>query len=866
MEVSLAETRGLFDLRAVPGGTRSKVRVHWNGERAVENARAETTVPVEVLPRNLLCVRVKGKEDAVALVKLEGFVVDASPPSLDWLAPPEGGLVEAATELRLVFSDALSGIRAGSLAIELNSTDVTQAFARSEGGATARISDLPPALFRADNTLRATVLDAACNGAEAVLRFRGPDVTPPVLERPADLVVEQEGPGGTSVRYEPPTATDDVDPAPTVVCSPAPGSLFPPGETTVTCTATDRAGNRSQVAFTVRVRDTIAPTVTLTPADTAVVVARPGVPTTIPLAASYVDAASGVDPASFRARLDNNDVSSSFTVGPAGATATSPELSVGAHTFAVTIADAAGNAVTASVGFLVDPPPDETPPTVGFDAPSAGSCVGPGSEVRVTFRDAESGIGPGTFAVKRGSTDLTSSFSIQANTAVATLGGLGLSDGQVTLSASVQDQAGNQGSGSVAFEYDSTPPSLGLEPADGSTVLRGTEVTLVASYADTGCGVDLASLSATLDGNPQPLRLGAGSANATLGGLEAGAHTFSVTLSDLGGNEVTKSTTFLVVSEAGGFELTISPGDPTALEATGANDLTIRAIEPGGATATGFAGFVQLTTSDGLLPLDGLIVDFPPAAQGVVTLRGQAVFQTLGTVVVTARSLEPSLDVSGTLAVNVVLPAPIVFPEPPAQIGEDGALTVTGLSFQNQVVELLVDGAPVAQTTAGPSGQVAFGVQLAAGEHQLALRSGGKTSAAVTVRVPAATTTGLVASPSPLRLAVGETRRLTVARSLSTGPSEEVTDRATYETSGPAVATVSAAGVVQGKSPGNATVSASFDGFVAEVGVRVTAPILASTSPIQGEVGVAVTRETILRFSAPLDPTTVTDRAIFAGF
>ncbi len=79
------------------------------------------------------------------------------------------------------------------------------------------------------------------------------DTTPPTLAQPADLTVTTYDPSGAVVTYPLPTATDVVDPSPTVACTPAPGSLFPPGETTVTCTAADHSGNEATAAFEVDV-------------------------------------------------------------------------------------------------------------------------------------------------------------------------------------------------------------------------------------------------------------------------------------------------------------------------------------------------------------------------------------------------------------------------------------------------------------------------------------------------------------------------------------------------------------------------------------------------------------------------------------
>jgi HYR domain len=50
-----------------------------------------------------------------------------------------------------------------------------------------------------------------------------------------------------------PTATDDSDPSPAVACDPMPGALVPVGSTTVTCRATDAAGNTASATFRVTV-------------------------------------------------------------------------------------------------------------------------------------------------------------------------------------------------------------------------------------------------------------------------------------------------------------------------------------------------------------------------------------------------------------------------------------------------------------------------------------------------------------------------------------------------------------------------------------------------------------------------------------
>jgi Tol biopolymer transport system component len=94
------------------------------------------------------------------------------------------------------------------------------------------------------------------NGVSDVFRANvtwGDDV-PPALSLPQfPIVVPADRPDGAVVTYTV-TATDADDPNPTVSCSPASGSVFPIGDTTVTCTATDAAGNVGAGSFSVHVQ------------------------------------------------------------------------------------------------------------------------------------------------------------------------------------------------------------------------------------------------------------------------------------------------------------------------------------------------------------------------------------------------------------------------------------------------------------------------------------------------------------------------------------------------------------------------------------------------------------------------------------
>lgn len=118
------------------------------------------------------------------------------------------------------------------------------------------------------------------------------DGTPPVLVgTPGDRVVEATGPAGATVSYTAPTATDDTDPAPSVACAPASGTAFALGDTLVTCTARDASGNQATSSFTVTVRDTTAPVLTL-PSNVTVDAAAPQ-GTAVSFAATATDLVDG---------------------------------------------------------------------------------------------------------------------------------------------------------------------------------------------------------------------------------------------------------------------------------------------------------------------------------------------------------------------------------------------------------------------------------------------------------------------------------------------------------------------------------------------------------------------------------------------
>jgi len=123
-------------------------------------------------------------------------------------------------------------------------------------GGSVTLSLNPPGPYpKGTNAVTLTVNDdeggsTSCNATVTVV-----DDTPPAITCPADVTVTIEaGVGSATVNFDPPGATDNCGNV-TIGCTPASGSVFPVGSTTVTCTATDGAANSNQCTFTVTVQE-----------------------------------------------------------------------------------------------------------------------------------------------------------------------------------------------------------------------------------------------------------------------------------------------------------------------------------------------------------------------------------------------------------------------------------------------------------------------------------------------------------------------------------------------------------------------------------------------------------------------------------
>ncbi|TMF44705.1 MAG: HYR domain-containing protein, partial [Chloroflexi bacterium] len=102
-------------------------------------------------------------------------------------------------------------------------------------------------------TCQITDSDDVTSTVSATFRVTVNDTDLALTGAPSDITVGAAGPSGTAVTYTAPSAVDEDAGTPAVSCTPASGSIFPIGTTTVTCGASDGDDTPSTVTATFRV-------------------------------------------------------------------------------------------------------------------------------------------------------------------------------------------------------------------------------------------------------------------------------------------------------------------------------------------------------------------------------------------------------------------------------------------------------------------------------------------------------------------------------------------------------------------------------------------------------------------------------------
>ncbi|MGQ0535196.1 MAG: HYR domain-containing protein [Methanobacteriota archaeon] len=124
-----------------------------------------------------------------------------------------------------------------------------------------------------ETTVACGATDAAGNAVEGLFKVLVVDTTAPTLAVPANVRATATEKGAGVVSFADATATDLVDGVLAPTCAPGAGSAFPLGETTVSCSAVDLAGNLGSATFTVVVEAGALSTISVAPPKASVVVA-----------------------------------------------------------------------------------------------------------------------------------------------------------------------------------------------------------------------------------------------------------------------------------------------------------------------------------------------------------------------------------------------------------------------------------------------------------------------------------------------------------------------------------------------------------------------------------------------------------------
>jgi hypothetical protein len=253
--------------------------------------------------------------------------------------------------------EANMGLHIGDTYTEAGATwtdEIDGSGTASVGGDT--VNTLKPGVY----LVKYDYTDVAGNHAIQVVRtVTVSDINAPLINKIEDITIEATDSNGAVVTYGPVTATDDVDGIIPATCTQLSGSTFELGDTAVTCTATDTAGNVGYgTALTVTITDTTAPSIT---APTDITKEATGALTSVSLDTPTVSDIADLSPVVI------NDAPTLFPVG--------------ATTVTWTATDASGNHKTATQTVTIT---DTTPPTINTHEDVTPEAISP-SGADVTF-------------------------------------------------------------------------------------------------------------------------------------------------------------------------------------------------------------------------------------------------------------------------------------------------------------------------------------------------------------------------------------------------------------------------------------------------------------------------------------------------
>ena len=238
----------------------------------------DTTAPTLTLPADLT-LEAEGPSGAVANYAATASDAVSGSVNVNFSIPSGSTFALGTTTVTVTATDAAGNTATGTFDVNVRDTTIpvltlpanlTIEAAGSAGAVTTfaasaldTVSGNVPVIFSVASgsnfplgttTVTVSAKDAAGNTATGTFTVTVVDTTAPVINAPGQPVVGfAASTAGAAVNFAV-AAQDLVDAAVSVVYSHQPGSLFAPGQTVVTVTATDAQGNRSQATFVVWVQ------------------------------------------------------------------------------------------------------------------------------------------------------------------------------------------------------------------------------------------------------------------------------------------------------------------------------------------------------------------------------------------------------------------------------------------------------------------------------------------------------------------------------------------------------------------------------------------------------------------------------------
>ncbi|MBI3804013.1 MAG: Ig-like domain repeat protein [Nitrospirae bacterium] len=464
-----------------PAERASGWEIQVNGVSIMKPTRLDPKAPffekaVTLQSKNTVKVKLKGKRGGKLTVHIVG--ADSVPPQLSILSPADGLLTrETKPAIRIRYSDATAGIRRESFRALLNGKEITSSFRVGEEEATYLIDS--PADSRADSladgsyTLLVSIADAAENRAEARVAFQV-DATPPESrlapttlpnasgwsrETRLEVTDRAGGSGVAEVHYqlgEDPEVLLRLDAHPsTSEPRSVPLPLSGDGKRTLRYYAVDRAGNREAQQQQIFQIDH-------TPPRIKAIVSPP--------------------PNEFGWHRTNVTVSFEGADDLSGLASVTPPILLtgeGENQLAQGIAvDRAGNEGRVAVSVWID----KSPPSLSLDSVHEGAVLSTKVlPLSFLFADTLSQVRPDRLKILLNRVDLSPVFTLVSGQATKTIT---LGDRKYTLTASIEDRAGNKTELTRHFTIDTTPPELTLTSPGGSPLVKDQAVRLAGRATD----------------------------------------------------------------------------------------------------------------------------------------------------------------------------------------------------------------------------------------------------------------------------------------------------------------------------------------------------------------------------------------------